>query len=245
MNIRRGLMTMAAWCAACSFCAAQLTTTLDMTVTSPTGAITTADPIEILAMTPMDVFPTGGYEAFSTYSIDGTTIAWDIWSVPPSPDELVTQALTPLGHLTQLPPLAPGDYQVNASWIHRGEQPLEGAPSSGTGVLNFTVAGLHETQAYDGDYDDDGDVDGADLLVWQASLGMATEPPQISVPGDGDHDGVVEGDDLAVWQSDFIAASGAASGAAIAATPEPGTLVMVVTCFVVGGQLMRRRRPGL
>jgi hypothetical protein len=55
----------------------------------------------------------------------------------------------------------------------------------------------------EGDFDDDGDVDGSDLAVFAADFGRtdcANPPP---CEGDFDHDGDVDGSDLAVFAADF------------------------------------------
>jgi hypothetical protein len=56
-----------------------------------------------------------------------------------------------------------------------------------------------------GDYDDDGDVDGGDFLVWQRTLG-ATATPNGS-GADGSSNGVIDAADLGIWSANFGAAS--------------------------------------
>lgn len=63
-----------------------------------------------------------------------------------------------------------------------------------------------------GDYDIDGNVDGADFLVWQLQLGGTSED------ADGNGDGIVDGEDLMIWQDNFGAGDFDASAAAV---PEP------------------------
>ena len=46
------------------------------------------------------------------------------------------------------------------------------------------------------DFDVDGDVDGADFLVWQVSFGVNSN-------GDADQDGDTDGDDFLIWQYQF------------------------------------------
>jgi hypothetical protein len=80
--------------------------------------------------------------------------------------------------------------------------------------------------AANADYDDDGDVDGNDFLVWQRQLGTNVPP---STAADGSGNGMVDAADLALWRSDFSAATVAGSAASevgVAAVPEPGSLVM-------------------
>ena len=82
-----------------------------------------------------------------------------------------------------------------------------------------------------GDFDNDGDVDGDDFLIWQASF-------NIDDGGDADGDGDTDGDDFLLWQSNFRSASGAAGSAAV---PEPGTLALLLLTSVFAG-LFRSRR---
>jgi len=86
-------------------------------------------------------------------------------------------------------------------------------------------------QVASADFDEDGDVDGADFLAWQRGLGAGT----MHADGDADGDGDVDGVDLGVWKFQF-----GATGAAVpiqTAVPEPTDLVTVVA-------LIALRRPG-
>jgi glucose/arabinose dehydrogenase len=70
-----------------------------------------------------------------------------------------------------------------------------------------------------GDYDYDGDADGADFLKWQRTLGSTTD-----LTADGDRSRIVDGEDLDAWKSAFgslatPAAASAASAEAIALQP--------------------------
>ncbi|MCC6492494.1 MAG: hypothetical protein IT424_05685 [Pirellulales bacterium] len=82
-------------------------------------------------------------------------------------------------------------------------------------VLASTVPGNE-----DADFDQDGDVDGADFLTWQQNLGGAGGLAQ----GDANGDSAIDGDDLAVWQSQF---GPAASVGAVAAVPEPAAFALL------------------
>jgi formylglycine-generating enzyme required for sulfatase activity len=110
----------------------------------------------------------------------------------------------------------------------------------GEGIMGFWKGLLDELRIYDralapaeiavlavnplddpsGDFDQDGDVDGADLLVWQRG-----GSPTPNSPGD-----------LAAWRGDF--GLGAATAAA-AAVPEPASLAGTATALAL---LARRRR---
>jgi hypothetical protein len=66
--------------------------------------------------------------------------------------------------------------------------------------------------AISADFDDDGDVDGSDFLIWQRGLSLA---PAIHSQGDADYDEQVNALDLAIWRNQFGAVPSAA------AVPEP------------------------
>jgi hypothetical protein len=72
----------------------------------------------------------------------------------------------------------------------------------------------------DADFDDDGDVDGNDFLIWQRGLGAGT-----NMTGDADGDGMVNGADLDVWEAQF---GGAPIASAAAAIPEPGAAAIAL-----------------
>jgi hypothetical protein len=83
-----------------------------------------------------------------------------------------------------------------------------------------------------GDYDDDGNVDGADFLVWQRGLGSSTE-----LAADGNQDGVVDAADLVIWQEHY--GVGGSSPLALApAVPEP-TAMLLATAALLAGWLRR------
>src|SRR5690606_33311456 len=52
-----------------------------------------------------------------------------------------------------------------------------------------------------GDFDGDGDVDGADFVVWQTNFPKSTGGTLAT--GDADADGDVDGADFVVWQTNF------------------------------------------
>ena len=83
-----------------------------------------------------------------------------------------------------------------------------------------------------GDFNDDGDVDGADFLVWQRGVGTANGATRAE--GDANGDGAVTAADLKLWKDQ------AGKPAAAATIPEPTmpTLLLVGVAVV---ELMRRR----
>jgi hypothetical protein len=92
------------------------------------------------------------------------------------------------------------------------------------------------TKGFSADFDDDNDVDGADLLIWQKHLGLAAGAMSTDGDADGDHD--VDDDDLAAWKAQF--GSVAPIVAASTATPEPAAALLLL-CG--GCAIIRRGRP--
>jgi hypothetical protein len=69
----------------------------------------------------------------------------------------------------------------------------------------------------DGDYNEDGQIDGGDFLLWQQQLAMTGE----RLAADGDGDGAVGPGDLTVWKDNYPTA------APVASVPEPGAACMI------------------
>ncbi|MBA3484780.1 MAG: autotransporter-associated beta strand repeat-containing protein [Pirellulales bacterium] len=91
-------------------------------------------------------------------------------------------------------------------------------PNFITGSGSITVAAA---PIADADFDNDGDVDGADFLTWQQGLGL-TGAAATNAAGNADGDMDVDGDDLAVWRTEF----GPAAVAGVGAVPEPATALL-------------------
>jgi len=77
---------------------------------------------------------------------------------------------------------------------------------------------------FESDFDEDGDVDGADFLAWQ----VGTEFPGFAFKSEGDAngDGFVDGLDLAIWEGQF--GSEAAVVTVATTVPEPTTGVLAI-----------------
>jgi hypothetical protein len=84
-----------------------------------------------------------------------------------------------------------------------------------------------------GDFDSDGDVDQADLVVWETHFGTASGA--MSTDGDADGDSDVDGADFLVWQRNF------APGPAVTGVPEPYSLLLAAAGALIA---MKRRRGG-
>ncbi|MBA3482676.1 MAG: hypothetical protein H0T51_12755 [Pirellulales bacterium] len=77
-----------------------------------------------------------------------------------------------------------------------------------------------------GDFDEDEDVDGADFLLWQRTLGTTVAEGS---GADGSDNGVVDAADLAIWQTHFGETAGTAAAVLFShamGVPEPGALSM-------------------
>lgn len=86
----------------------------------------------------------------------------------------------------------------------------------------LTLTGsVTSTAVADADFNDDGEVDGADLLVWQVGLGAKSGATLAD--GDANGDGAVNDLDLAVWQSQFPPAEAQVAAGAV---PEAGSLTL-------------------
>jgi hypothetical protein len=92
--------------------------------------------------------------------------------------------------------------------------------SGGTG--NDIVLNLVASPLANADFDDDGDVDGADFLTWQRGVGQAS-------PGDANGNGSVDVTDLQIWTDQFGVA-GAAT--ALTMVPEP-TANVLIACVLL------------
>jgi hypothetical protein len=82
-----------------------------------------------------------------------------------------------------------------------------------------------------GDFDQDGDIDGADFVAWQTHFPLASGAT--SAMGDADGDGDVDGGDLAIWQSQFSAAAVVAGANTV---PEPTTGWIALLGVLVAGR---------
>jgi hypothetical protein len=107
-------------------------------------------------------------------------------------------------------------------------------PAVGGAIDNIDNAPA-ATPTRPGDFDSDGDVDGADFVAWQTNFPTATGANRTH--GDGDNDGDVDGADFDQWQQSFPAAAG------VSPIPEPHTwlLSLVGAVALVATRLAHRR----
>jgi hypothetical protein len=87
-----------------------------------------------------------------------------------------------------------------------------------------------------GDFDADGDVDGADFLTWQRGLGI-TGTATVG-QGDANGDMNVNAADLAIWRQNF---GPGASVSAVGAVPEPAAWLLALLSSAAIGIAVRRR----
>lgn len=86
------------------------------------------------------------------------------------------------------------------------------------------------------DFNQDGNVDGADLTAWKTNFGTGTTKAQ----GDANGDSKVDGADFLTWQQQFGQTPTAA--AAAAAVPEPSSILLVGAAALGLGGIVRRRQ---
>jgi autotransporter-associated beta strand protein len=98
---------------------------------------------------------------------------------------------------------------------------------SGTGIITVGAVTIP------GDFDHDGSVNGADLVVWKGQYGNTGA----GLAADADGNNTVDGADFLVWQKNVGAH---ASVAAVGAVPEPASVVLVAMAF--GAALMGSAR---
>ncbi|MBA3484594.1 MAG: hypothetical protein H0T51_22550 [Pirellulales bacterium] len=96
-----------------------------------------------------------------------------------------------------------------------------------TGVLKVVTPGL-----FAADFDEDGDVDGNDLVRWRTHFGAGTTHMQGNSDGDAD----VDGADFLTWQRQLGSATTFASSTA---APEPVTALMLAVA--AAGMIVHRR----
>jgi hypothetical protein len=113
-----------------------------------------------------------------------------------------------------------------------------------TATVNYDLANgdvflnNFQSAAIAGDFDLDGDVDGADFLAWQRGFGITGTATVAQGDADGNHS--VDGADLAIWRQNF---GSGASVAAASAVPEPSAALLAIGAIAALGGWTRRRRP--
>jgi hypothetical protein len=112
-----------------------------------------------------------------------------------------------------------------------------GSSSNGSKELFFDNLSVTST-AITGDYNNNGNVDAADYVVWRRSLGAIGS----GLPADGNGNNTVDAGDYTVWRSHFGAASGSASAAVNVPEPSSEFLSIASASLVLVLAAMRRFR---
>jgi len=148
-----------------------------------------------------------------------------------------------------------GDFSGSAVLSPRSEN-----ASGFSGALASITLTIEGTIFLPGDFDDDGDVDGADFLSWQrggSPNGInssdltdweANFGTQLALPGDFDSDGDVDGADflswqrgdgtaanLALWEGNFGAGGAALLASSATSVPEPSTTALAALALAAFG----------
>jgi fibronectin-binding autotransporter adhesin len=128
---------------------------------------------------------------------------------------------------------------VDSLYLNGESQPVGvyGAIGSGAQFTTplITGSGFLQVQTFDlpGDFDNDNDVDAADLTVWQG--GFAT-----NATGDTDADGDSDGNDFLIWQRNLGRTNPAVG--ATGAVPEPAMASLAACALAAVAGVARRRR---
>jgi autotransporter-associated beta strand protein len=137
--------------------------------------------------------------------------------------------------------LTAGDYELiqfagaltgTAANIALGTIPVSGGLSASI-VIDSNSVNLHVGASHAGDFDGDGDVDGADFVAWQTNFPTASGATLAQ--GDADGDGDVDGADFVVWQTNFPFTPGPGASS----VPEPNAIVIIG--IGIGFVALRRR----
>jgi GH25 family lysozyme M1 (1,4-beta-N-acetylmuramidase) len=136
------------------------------------------------------------------------------------------------------PASASGVFGDWAFWQYTGSGSVAGISPIDRDVYEGTLAELvNEFRGVDStaDFDQDGDVDGADFLALQRGMGR-TGAAATFASGNADGDLQVDGDDFAIWNAQF---GPIATVAGTLAIPEPATAAMASLCFALATAVRR------
>jgi hypothetical protein len=110
------------------------------------------------------------------------------------------------------------------------------ALSDATILAHYNAGTSATPPVHPGDFDGDGDVDGADFVAWQTNFPKASGA--LPTEGDADGDGDVDGADFVVWQTNFPFTPGPGA----TPIPEPSTIVLAgIWAIALLGHRRRRK----
>jgi hypothetical protein len=127
---------------------------------------------------------------------------------------------------------------TSASPSHKANVPIDLVNAFIYSMPAYSVSTLVLRSAEPGDFNMDGQVNGADLAVWKANIGLASGA--FFRQGDADRDGDVDGADFLAWQ--LAAHAPSASGAQVA-IPEPASAVLGMMGILLVRFRKRAARP--
>jgi hypothetical protein len=104
----------------------------------------------------------------------------------------------------------------------------------GSSTTHFYLDAVPSPMSHPGDFDGDGDADGADFVAWQTNF--PTVAGATLVQGDADGDGDVDGADFVAWQTSFT------TGPDVTSVPEPHSIPILATVLVTLGFCQAARR---
>ncbi len=105
----------------------------------------------------------------------------------------------------------------------------------------FVTFGVTAPPGSGADFNGDGIVDAGDVAIWKNNFGLGANPPPVATQGDGDAngDGVVDGADFLLIQQQFGGPPPAVP--AVAAVPEPSSILLALATFGLPLAVRRRR----
>lgn len=141
---------------------------------------------------------------------NGSGNGWEKLGVPSATS--VAEAFL-LGNST----LAPGASVSLGELFSGGTEDLSLRYRTATGTFVNIAATYVSLPAFAADFNDDDQVDAADLAIWRSGFGGTAD-------GDANDDGRVDGGDFLIWQREF--AAGSAASTTIHVVPEPMSVAL-------------------
>lgn len=165
------------------------------------------------------------------------TLSANIWTLiagdPPTVDNVEAELPPNVGTLPAI--VSFGEDAIgNLYMVNLGSSSFQ--PPLGTGSIYRIVTDV----LVPGDFDEDGDVDDADLIVWESGYGTAAGAE--ATDGDSDGDGDVDGRDFLQWQRNFGQTSWTyVPPGPLTSVPEPTTLLLAAFSLTTAATVRRRR----